>query len=143
MKLIHTAFLLPVIDGELYLGRRGTPPFTGYWGGIGGKADVNKENPWNKPKLIEKMGGAKVISHVDEFMNAEGLECIASTAVREFCEETFSDRKFPKDFSENDITNVARVCSINDKFNDAETANYFYLARINRKDFCLNSRELT
>ncbi|MFH1802741.1 MAG: hypothetical protein ABH864_04835 [archaeon] len=136
-QLIHTAFLFPVVDGRLFLGRRNTPPMKGYWGPIGGKND-SRENvalsPWDAPKLIEKMGGHQVVSRVDEYLTECGNECIQGTAVREFCEEVFAGRNFPGDFGEGDFSDVLRVGSLDDCFeaggHEVDTANYFYIARL-------------
>lgn len=145
---IDTAFLFPVIDDQLYLGQRGTPPFASYWGAVGGKSDVPTENnPWDEPHLIEKMGGAKVICVADRFARRKGREHLQGTAVREFCTEIFSNRNFPRGFEEGDITDIIKLGFVSDvaevRGEQHDVSNYFYIARVHRKGFSLSPREIT
>jgi len=146
---VYTAFLFPVVDGRLFVGQRNTPPFEGFWGPIGGKNDSRKNvapSRWDSPKLIEKMGGHKVLSIVDRYSDMIGAEYMQGTAVRECCEELFSDEKFPDDFEDDDFSDVVRVGSLDDcveiKGRTVETANYIYISRVGRTDFSPSPREI-
>lgn len=144
---LDTGFLIPVVDDKLYVAQRGTPPYQNYWGPIGGKSDAPCEgNPWDKPHQVEKLGGHLVIGIADSIAIEEGREHIQGTVVREFCEEIFSERNFPEDFKLEDVTDIKRLGFIADKamVNGVthDVHNYFYLARVNRKDFSLSKREI-
>lgn len=139
---IPVSFLFPVINGRLYVSQRGTPPHQGYWGAIGGK-NTNTSHPYNQLHCIEKLGGTKVLCIADSINKKLGLEFCIGAAIREFCEEVFSDKSFPEDFNEKDFTNMHRIGSAIDTFGGREFDCNFVIAQVNRNDFYLSPRELT
>ena len=150
-------FLLPVVNGEIWLGQRGTKPFKGHYGAIGGKNEYknedHKQSPFEKPTLITKPGGHQVHSISDQQAKKEGRELLTNTAAREFCEEIFSNLTYPNDFSETDITDMFRLGWIIDytyegknqenKYLVGRNFCYFFLANVNRTDFSPSPREIT
>lgn len=148
--IVEGAFLLPVIGDKFYLMQRATNPFKGYWGAVGGKSDALEkagESPWNKPRLITKMGGHQVISIADEWAMKEGRELPRQTAIREFCEEIYEDEKFPDDFREEDVSDIYKIGYIGDIYEkngeQIVTDNHFHVARVHRTDFSPSPREVS
>lgn len=142
---IHAAFLIPVIDGQIYLCKRGTEPFKGYFGAVGGKSDLlSGNNVLGMPNKIIKPGGQRVKSLADQVAKSLGRENPAEAACREFCEEIFSELKYPQDFSPTDITDVYKLGMVEDQppgYTKISVC-YFHIAQVHRKDFSLSSREV-
>ena len=137
-------FLIPVLDGEIWLGRRGTEPHKNQYGAIGGKAIEHRDSGLaNAPRVIETIGGGSKLSVADRLAQEYGLEWPAETAVREFCEEAFSDQRYPEDFAEGDITNIIQLGGMNDDISGRTYHCLVYLATIHRTDFSLSRRELS
>ena len=66
-KVRTVGFLIPVIDGEIWLAQRGTEPFKGFYGGIGGKAESKSSKVlYNEPHTVYKLGGHQEISIADK-----------------------------------------------------------------------------
>lgn len=142
-KVQYAAFLLPVIEGKIYLGQRGTNPHQGAFGPIGGKLEsFRPDGLWHKPQMITKPGGHQVISLTDLMAQGQGLEFPYGTAIREFSEEVFNG----KTIREGDITDLFRLGFVVDydtQLPDVEFECYFHMANVHRKDFSLSHRELT
>ncbi len=145
----EASFLIPVIDDDIYLCQRGTEPYQGYWCAIGGKADPKKStlcSIWASPLKIEKPGGHKVSSIGERFREEAGMEPITETAVREGCEELFSNRSFPQDFSSSDFSELCSLGFIQDSVSiggePISTVNRFVIGKVNRRDFYLSKREV-
>lgn len=140
----YVGFLFPVIDGELYVGQRGTEPFKGYYGAVGGKNDPKKTDRFDHKHLIHKLGGHRELSIADKIMIDQGREGLAQTAIREFCEEIFQGIPFPEGFANDDFRYVQRLGVVHHQPDGSETMNrcYFHIAHVHRKDFCLSSREI-
>jgi len=147
MENIYSSFLLPVIDGKIHLGQRGTPPYKGHWGPIGGKSQQAEGTAfWQRPHELTTICGGKKTSIADRIAITLGHEYRGETAVREFCEEAFSLRKYPDDFQEQDITHVHKLGYWKDFHPNHPQKNfvcYVYIATINLHDFSLATRELT
>jgi len=147
IKIRKVGFLLPIINGKIYLGQRGTEPFKGYYGAIGGKAEPASERAiHNQPQVIYKPGNHPDISLTDRLAQEEGRELISETSIREFCEEIFSELKFPEEFRKEDITDVYKLGFITDivpNIPGVENDCYFHIAHVNRTDFSLSPREVT
>ncbi|HYD03152.1 MAG TPA: hypothetical protein VEC16_02530 [Alphaproteobacteria bacterium] len=145
-KTRTVSFLLPIINGQIYLGQRGTPPFQGFYGGIGGKAEAKSDRYLhNQKQLITTHGGHKKTSLTDIIASQSGLELFSETAIREFCEEIFSKSKFPENFTKQDITDIYGLGFIRDVLpEEPKTQNicYFYIANVNRTDFSPSPREI-
>lgn len=85
----EASFVIPVMDGEIILGRRVNEPNADLYGGFGGKADAAHahEGAVEYPRLITKLGGARVASIADLEAREAGLELPGTTAIREMLEE--------------------------------------------------------
>ncbi|MCF7866352.1 hypothetical protein K9L67_01840 [Candidatus Woesearchaeota archaeon] len=144
-KIRFVSFLIPIIDGEIWLGQRGTEPFKEYYGAIGGKVDESTSLDNNYAQIIKKPGNHKEYSVLDKIALEKQKEFFKKAAVREFAEEIFSKQQFPNDFSNKDITNILKLGVIEDTLlNQPDYRNdcIFYLANINRKDFTPSLREI-
>lgn len=155
-------FLIPVVNGQIFLGQRGTPPKEGMYGAIGGKVDSYEGlvSPFSTLHFNIKLGGHTVISIADQFALETNRELPAEAVLREFCEEAFNaqvvypgkeierDPKrllYPNDFSEGDIVDLYRLGSFDDRLTpDDPVLNHcwIYIAKVNRADFNLSPREL-
>jgi hypothetical protein len=134
----YASFLIPVIDGEIYLGQRNTQPYKGFFGAIGGKSDPSKST--ELPHLIEKPGGRLQLSIADRIAQQEGREFPGTTAVREFWEEVFN-ASCPE---EGELTDRLRLGLIVDTAPDGTAYHcHFHLANVHRKDIHLSQRELS
>ena len=152
IKYRYTGFFIPIIDGQICLAQRGTEPFKGYFGAIGGKAEYNfsqdkSTSPkiFDRPHLITQMGGHVRVSISDRIADYQQRERPSQSAIREFLEEIFSEKKFPEDFSEDDIKDTYNLGTIEDVFlqNPNEIwVNEFIMGKINRVDFSPNTREV-
>jgi len=140
----YAGFLFPVIDGIIYLGKRGTPPYEGMWGAIGGKAEkTTKPGLITTPIPITKPGGHIDISVFDRIAMNEGRELVLETCVRECFEELFSDKKYPDDFAPHDVMAAAFlgfVIDLDKQGNEHECN--FGIASVTRHDFFPSPREL-
>src|SRR3989344_2378241 len=133
---LETSFMIPVINGDIYLGRRVKEPYKEYWSAIGGKAEPRilpySQLPWSRPCIREKMGGHKVISRMDEDRLRKGKEVLFETAARELCEEIFPHKKYPGDFKAGDIAHFYNLNFIRDNVvvngQEIEADNYFVIA---------------
>lgn len=141
-------FVFPVIEGLIYVGQRVKPPHPGCFGPVGGRSGSMQENSlWQQPQLMHLPGGLKRISWADYFCKSNGLEYTIDTAVREFCEEIFSDKVFPHDFSSDDVQNSYRFGFIMDNNETAPEIGtyccYFHIAKIHRTNFSLKLTEIS
>lgn len=139
------SFLLPVVDGELYLGQRNTEPHKGMWGAIGGKNETAATTaPFARPHYIH-LAGTKFGSVEDKITSIADREPLSETAVREFCEEVFSQSNYHDDIGQTDITDIAQLGFIADVLSSQPNVVnfcYFHIANIHKKDFALSPREL-
>ncbi|MFA6253368.1 MAG: hypothetical protein WCV69_03745 [Patescibacteria group bacterium] len=135
-KLIDVGFLYPVIDGQIYVGQRGTEPHQGFYGPIGGKSE--SYNPNDRP-YIKEYPAKPHIPYSDIMAKARDKEFGHSSAIREFYEEVFQIKTVPWD----EVSNIFKIGAITDTFNDKITNCQFYLAMIDRNSFDLSPRELT
>lgn len=143
--IVPAAFLIPVVDGLIYLGQRGTPPYQFYFSAVGGKAEKKgKGELWNKPYMIEKLGGHMRVSIYDRVAIEEGRELVVNTALREFWEEAFHDKEFPKleERVFSDVLKIGLVLDDSKVVPDKKFECLFFLANVHRKDFSLSPREL-
>lgn len=140
----YVGFLFPVIDGEIYVGQRGTEPFKGYYGAVGGKNDPKTTDRFNRQHLIYKPGGHQELSIADKIMVDHGREGLAQTAIREFCEEIFQGVPYPEGFADDDFRYVQRLGVVHHQPEGSDTMNhcYFHIAQISRTDFRLSPREI-
>lgn len=135
-KLIDVGFLYPVIDGKIYVGQRGTEPYKGFYGPIGGKSEIH--NP-DDPLYVKDFPATPHVSRADVLAKARDKEFGHSSAVREFYEEAFQIREIPW----NEVSAIFKIGAITDSFKDVTTNCQFYLAMIGRNGFNPSSRELT
>ncbi|MFQ5620827.1 MAG: hypothetical protein ACE5FT_03215 [Candidatus Nanoarchaeia archaeon] len=90
-KQLHAGFVIPVIGGKTYLGKRGTDPDKGKFCGIAGKSEyvdlpssastfkaLPEESPWSYRE-----------EELDKRAQREGRELPSVTALRETAEELF------------------------------------------------------
>jgi len=144
-EIVRTSFLIPVIDGLIYLGKRGTEPYKGQWSAIGGKVEkTGGPVLHDSPLTIEKRGGSTRISIFDESAIADGRELWFNAAAREFWEEAFHGKPYPKP-EDRVFTDVYKIGCVDDSYPEFPNKNYqglFFLARVNRRDFSLSPREL-
>jgi 8-oxo-dGTP pyrophosphatase MutT (NUDIX family) len=141
----NASFVIPVIDGEVYVGRRVKEPHAGLYGAIGGKAEPYRDgNQWDKPQIIPHISEySGKIGVVDRLLREKGLEYSLGTAVRELCEEVFSHVDYPDGFVNEDITHLFRLGVVEDVFGGEISECVFYLALVSRNDFCLLETELS
>lgn len=125
-------FMIPIIDGEIYLGKRGTPPHEGLYGPIGGKAEQGFEG---KPYFIEKLGGHRVPSIADQMANDAGLEGPVASAMREASEELYQT---PVTW-----TAIQRIGGISDSYKDKDTFCRFFAGIPEHGHFNPAPREIT
>jgi len=143
MTFKYASFLIPIIDGQIYLAQRGTEPHKGLYGAVGGKSDPQKAAP-QRPRLVKLAGGHLKLSFSDFHAHSEGREYTLDTAIREFCEEMFSAKKYPVDFGEEDITEIVNLGWIGDRIPPFPAfINQFYFGKLNRKDYSPSKREIT
>ncbi|MFH1972676.1 MAG: hypothetical protein ABIJ18_04325 [archaeon] len=135
-------FTIPVINGQIYLGQRGTEPFQGYYGAIGEKVEKGLSHPFNQRLYKETLGGHLVPSAITRNAELLGEEQPIGSAIRGLCEEVFSDKKFPEDFSEGDFSHPAALGVIVDNYKSKKQHCHFILLTVNRDDFHLSQREL-
>ncbi|MBT4446368.1 hypothetical protein HOA92_06230 [archaeon] len=158
-------FLIPIVNGEIWLGQRGTPPHEKMYGAIGGKTDAYEGIvcPFDALSNIIKMGGHSTLSVADRAALSSNKELPGETTLREFCEETFNAQVlypgnelskkigssrlvYPSDFRREDISDLKKLGTFDDKSSNEDPVMnhcYVYIARVNRSDFCLSPRELT
>ncbi|MFH1401173.1 MAG: hypothetical protein ABIH41_06675 [Nanoarchaeota archaeon] len=137
------SFLLPVIEGQLYLGQRNTEPRRGSFGPVGGKGErATAPAVYGTVHMITHLSGNRRMSIADDFAIGEGLELVAETAAREFCEEVFSDRSYPDDFAQGDIESMHKLGFVMDLVGAQSFLCYVHLAVVNRDDVALSAREL-
>lgn len=140
----YAGFLIPIIDGKIWVGQRGTEPHKGLYGPIGGKSEPPEQEHTQHPAMVYAPGDHQRVSLTDLMAESEGREIPAETRVREFCEEVFTGLHYPADFSSQDITGVGKLGWIIDSPKpDVDFVCYFYLAKVGRKDFRPSPRELT
>lgn len=82
-KVKHAAFVIPVVNGEIYLAERNTPPFKGFYSAIGGKVDCSSEQ-WSQ------------LGPTSRQIVEQGFERPSLAAIREFHEEMYGC--LPEDF---------------------------------------------
>jgi len=145
-KFRKVGFIIPVIDGRIWLAQRGTEPYKGFYGAVGGKQEETGRILYDTSHTFKGLNDVNRSSIVDEVARTQGKELVSETSLREFCEEMFSNRKFPEDFSREDITNVYKLGFIVDsQASDPVYQNecYFHIAMIHRGDFFPSPREVT
>ncbi|MFC1723083.1 NUDIX hydrolase [Nanoarchaeota archaeon] len=144
MKIIDSSFVIPVLDGQIYLGQRGTEPHKGYWGAIGGKADPDSR-PLDErtPRLIVKPGGSYAVSVADRIAMECGLECTIDAGVREFWEEVFSGVLYDPE-KVTDVVGLGTYMDTNPEMPDAIFDLYFHVAKVHMdpEDVSLSPREI-
>ena len=135
-------FIFPVYNGEIYLGQRGTEPFNGYWGAIGGKQEKSSGEPVFEHS-ITKPNGLDYRSIGDELAIKAGREIIGDASVREFMEEAFTHLRYPEDVR-NLISHVYKLGFVSDTpFEGGPRFDcFFHLATILRNDFNPSPREI-
>lgn len=145
-KTQYASFLLPVIDGEIFLGERVKEPNANKFGAIGGKSRFDSGlGLIHFPQYMTKPGGSRERTIADRLARHERREFVAETAVREFCEEVFYDKRYPDDFNKDDITDVVRLGCVVDHhemFPDTDLMCYVNIGIVNRRDFSLKADEL-
>jgi ADP-ribose pyrophosphatase YjhB (NUDIX family) len=124
---IYTSFLIPVIEGKIYLGQRATAPQKGLYGGIGGHLEP-AEKIRGEPYRIEKPGGSMQPSFIEKMAARTGSEHFMSAAVRECLEEMFNEQE--PDVS--CVSNLWLIRGIEDVFKSMQYFNVFFLGTINR-----------
>ena len=129
-------FLLPVINGEIYVGQRGTDPFKGLYGPIGGKSE-KASGPGKFPRFKPTPAGVWVLAPDCKIAEYEGLEYPTDAAAREFMEEAFQDT------DTGCISGMAKIGGINDEYQGELINLNFYIANCGRSDFNPSHRELT
>ena len=136
------AFVLPVVGDSIYVGMRATPPHRGFYGAIGGKID-----PYSDQNMLQtsRPEWASTVTAVNNLTTCLGEEFPSEAGIREFCEEAFHGRTYPDGFEPRDITDVIWLGMIRDRDPVRPAVHhdcYFFLARVNRRDFSPNPREL-
>jgi|GEM_PF-2348406 hypothetical protein len=121
------SFLIPVIEGKIYLGQRATEPQKGLYGAIGGHLEPASVVQ-GEPHRIEKPGGSMQPSVIERIAKARGLEYLRSAGVRECLEELFHGEE-PDMACASDIVEVRGV---DDYPKGKKYFNYFFLGTINR-----------
>jgi len=138
--------IIPIIDGKIYLAQRGSDPYKGMWGAIGGKHEPNEPLPPDRSvQIVIKQPNRPVISLIDKIMLSEDQESLTETSIREFFEEMFHGKKYPEDVSPTDLTDIHRIGTVEDTLpgDPKITLLYLHLAKCNRKDFTPSPREIT
>lgn len=90
----NVGFVLPIINGKIYVARRIKNPHKNFFGGIGGKA----EN-YQTSSLLKKIFFNSTISAQEEYGKLINKEPPQKTALREMCEEMYTHLNYPQDFS--------------------------------------------
>lgn len=134
-ELIDVGFLYPVIDGQIYVGQRGTEPYQGFYGPIGGKSESH--NPNDLP-YIKEYPAQPHVPYSDIIAKARNKEFGHASATREFYEEVFQIKTVPWE----EVLNIFKIGAITDSFGDKFTNCQFYLAMVTRNSFKLSPREL-
>jgi len=142
MEERHASFLIPIIDGKIWLGQRVKDPHSGKWGAIGGKSELKRASLIVGPQYVARFSCGVKTSVADRLLAEKGLEYSGQTAVREACEELFADLRYPDDFNEGDFAGVVRTGSIDDQFEGIRWDLHFHIGTINRRDLSLDQREL-
>lgn len=109
-QIKYAAFSIPIKNGELYLAIRNTPPSKGLYCAIGGKIDKKNQESINISLGIPIHRGSGRLVEM-------GFERPTVAAIREFCEEMYSNKQFPRDF---DIDNQFRIMRLG-SFGDVNT----------------------
>jgi len=147
MKTVYVSFLIPVVDGSIYLGKRNTEPYRGLYGAIGGKSETaGKTGFYIFPETMITLGGHTKEKNFDRINAEQGREYGRETAVREFFEEAFSKLRYPRDFTTEDITDVfdlGFIVDTDENIPNTDFCCHFYLGNVHRNDFSLSNRELT
>ena len=144
----ESAFILPVVNQRLHLAQRGTELFHGYWCAVGGKSKERSPEQANKMSLshlVTKPWGSQ-LSVNDRIRESMGREYGLETAIREACEELYSNRRYPEDFSPEEFANPALLGFIDDtyKIGDRERAahNCLFMVQLLNRDFNFSAREV-
>lgn len=138
----YSSFLIPLLDGRIYVAQRGTEPHKGSYGAIGGKSEPQKAES-ERLRLVQTAGEHLKISFSDLHAKSQGREFTLDTAIREFCEEAFSTLNYPSDFKEGDFTDAVSLGWIGDRIEPFPAfINQFYIGKVNRKDFSFSQREI-
>lgn len=98
-KEVHSSLSIAIRCGKIILAQRSTPPHVGKFSVVGGKSD-KADMPYvlTLPKVRTSYDGKLKLSNFDRHALEEGREAPFETAVREFCEEIYGDKKYPDDF---------------------------------------------
>lgn len=149
-KVIEVGFVIPIIDGKLFLGKRGTEPQKGKWGAVGGKLENLNLTSAIYSKLFKRkslhLDGNVYEKNSEIDRVAKNQESILAGALRETAEELFSDDE--KNFSESDLKNLfinpVYLGMLKDKYMGKNILSYFYIVTLNSKlsNLNLSSREI-
>ena len=142
MAFRYAGFLFPVINGQLYVGKRGTEPHKGQWGAIGGK---NEPGPTidGLYNTIVKPWGLAEMRFLDRKLVEEGRESCMFTALREFHEEAYAREPTVDDLLAN-YRHPYKIGSARDSLPGDDRINWceFYIAQVQDTKFDMSPREL-
>ena len=148
LQVEESSFILPVVENRLYLAKRGTKLFHNHWCAVGGKSKPRSPEQAHKmsiPYLVTKPWGPQ-LSVNDRIRESMGREYNLENALREVCEELYSNRRYPEDFSPEDFAHPIRLGYWDDTFKiddrEGKAHNYFFMVKLFKTDFHPSPREV-
>lgn len=133
-------FVISLINGKIFLGKRNTRPHKGKYGPVGGKLENLEEFSEGLYK-----NSIKEMNKRERVLREENKETSMEAAVRETCEELFADKSYPQDFSKKDFGEILELGSVVDDKSVKGKRSFciFYALEVRRRDITLSERELS